>query len=293
MPRCAPTPRAAAIATLMVLTLLAGCSSSSHQAVTRAPTSPSASPSATSSIAPATATPSRGVVTSFYVRADRDRFWVEPETHTVAVTHAALASAAFTQVIAGHPTDPTLSTLAPIGTRVLGIALHVPVLTLDLSGAVRRHPLGALAEGAFAQQLAHTAAQFSGVTQLLVRVDGAAIMSLWGHLDWSKPITPDPYALTPVELTSPAYGATVPAGPLTVHGIANNVFEGVVSLELRNPAGVVVEHPSVQARQDRLAPWSWRFSTLLTPGHWSVTGYEVSAKDGHRIGESTRPLTVI
>jgi hypothetical protein len=44
----------------------------------------------------------------------------------------------------------------------------------------------------FAQQLAHTALLDSSLNELRVLINGEAISELWGHIDWSMPITADP-----------------------------------------------------------------------------------------------------
>lgn len=268
---------------LAALTALGGCSSSTK---TSGQPGGSSSPSASGpGGSPASPSQTASVtVQAYYVRSDPTRLWLEPELHRVPVVNGATAKAAYTQVVAGNPDDPSLRTLAPSGTRVLGVSMHAPTLTVDLSAEAQSTRLGSGAEAAFAQQLALTATQFAGMTQVSLRIEGKPITELWGHVDWSVPIKADQFVRTPVEFTSPTYGATIPAGRLTAKGTAQ-VFEGVVSLELRNAAGTVVESKTAMTRGDIRAPWSFTFTTVLTAGDWTVVGWEVSAKDGSRLGE--------
>jgi hypothetical protein len=274
------------------LLLLAACSAppGGQAPGSPAPSAPPAeSPAAEPSGEPAAEPPSGGVssVTSFFVRDQSGRLWIEPAVVELDAPTRAPAQAAVQALLRGDVRAPGLSTPANPATRVLGASLEEGVLTVDLSGDVRAPAAGAEAEAAFAQQLAHAVAQFDGIDAVRLWVDGGPVGDLWGHLDWAEPIAPDPLALSPVVISSPAWGAAVPTGALTVEGEANT-FEATVGLRLIAPDGTVAEETFTTATCGTGCRGTWsREFTLPSAGRWTVEATE----DDPSGGEGRPPFT--
>jgi hypothetical protein len=218
--------------------------------------------------------------TAFFVRSDDSGIWVEPETRELDAPTLGVAGAAIRLLVEGRTTDPNLTTLAPEGTEILGVDIAARVLVVDLSGAVRDAGGSSSQEIGFAQQLAHTGAQFDTVDAVRLRIDGADITELWGHLDWSEPIEPDPFALAPVDIVTPEWGAEVRAGEVTVSGEANT-FEATVELRLVAPDTSVVEDTFTTATSGSGERGTWEHTfTIDEPGRWSVEAVEPDPSDG-------------
>jgi len=295
---------AATLAILVAVTALSGgCSGAATQPVATATTSPSTvasttadpSPSAPPSPSPsptAEPTPSEPVgaeeVTVFLVRDAAGSLWVEPMTVALQEPTLGVARAAMTVLFRGVAPDPALGTPANPSTEVLGADIAGGVLTVDVSSAVREPVQGSAAETAFAQQLAHTGAQFDGGDAVALWVEGEPITELWGHVDWSEPITPDALAVSPMTVTEPAWGARVPTGEVTVAGEAN-VFEATVALRLLGPDGAVVEETFTTATCGTGCRGTWSHTfPVPTAGRWTIEAAETDPSDG----EGRPPFTV-
>ena len=160
-------------AAVAAITLLAGTA--------QAAAHPAAGPRPTSGQKP---------VLAYYVSDNGQALHVVAEQRPIQRTKAP-ARAAIGEALK-KPYGRGLATMAPTGARVLGVSLKDRVLTVDLSKQVRRNPgVGGAGEDAFAQQLAHTAAQFSSIDAVRLHVEGKAVRTLWGHRDWSQPVRPD------------------------------------------------------------------------------------------------------
>lgn len=220
--------------------------------------------------------------TAYFARIDNSGAWVEPETHELDEPTVGVARAALELAISGEPRNPDLATTAPEGTEVLGVSIADGVLTLDLSADIQATGAGSAQEQAFSQQLAHTAAQFDDVDAVRLHVDGAEITELWGHLDWSQPIEPDLFALTPVTIETPLWGEEVPAGEITAAGQANT-FEATVELRLIDPDGEVVEDTFTTATSGTgtRGTWEHTFETAIDePGEWTIEAAEPDPSGG-------------
>ena len=84
-----------------------------------------------------------------------------------------------------------LGTVVPQGITINNIKIADGVVTVDLGNTIRLASGSSSEETLFAQQLAHTALLDSSLTALRLVIDGQPISELWGHLDWSMPITAD------------------------------------------------------------------------------------------------------
>ena len=226
-------------------------------------------------------------VEAWYVRGGNRGPWVEPELRQLSAATVGVARAAFTEVITGDPHAPGLSTMAPEGTRILGVNRKDNLLILDVSDEIRSTSTGSAGEIAFAQQLAHTAAQFSGVDSVRLHVEGKPISQLWGHLDWSQPVEPDESAISPVVVTKPAHGATIPPGKTTFTGTANT-FEATVELRWINPSGKVAKQTFTTATCGSGCRGDWASTFAVTqPGRWKLIAAESDPSDGEGGGPFT------
>lgn len=221
------------------------------------------------------------VVQAWYVRAGSQNVFVEPERRTLASATVGVAKAALKETIEGTPRDPGLRTLAPEGTRVLGVNRRDAVIIVDVSDDVDRTGAGSAEETAFAQQLAHTVTQFDGVRSVRLLVEGERVTDLWGHLDWSRPIRPDEFAISPIIVSSPRHGQTVAAGTVTARGTANT-FEATVELTLRDPDGDVVKRTFTTATCGSGCRGEWKraFRDVTQPGRWALIATAPDASDG-------------
>jgi hypothetical protein len=270
-----------------VLVVLAACGGGADPVA--APTdSPSPAPTTEPATEPATPAPEdtepviqgTSEATAYFVRSDDSGVWVEPETHDLDAPTLGVAGAAIRLLVEGDTTDPNLETLAPEGTEILGVDIAERVLVVDLSGAVRDAGGSSSQEIGFAQQLAHTGAQFDTVDAVRLRIEGADITELWGHLDWSEPIEPDPFALAPIDIQSPEWSAEVRAGEVTLSGEANT-FEATVELRLIAPDTSVVEEAFTTATSGSGERGTWEHTfTIDEPGRWSVEAVEPDPSDG-------------
>ena len=84
-----------------------------------------------------------------------------------------------------------LGTAIPQGISIQNVDITDGVVILDLDDTIRLTSGSSSEEMLFAQQLAHTALLDSSLTELRVLINGEAIYELWGHIDWSMPITAD------------------------------------------------------------------------------------------------------
>lgn len=221
-------------------------------------------------------------ITAFFIRFDDSGAWVEPEVHTLEEPTVAVATAAIALAVEGSPHNPDLMTAAPEGTRVLDVRLEDGLLIVDLSEEVRGGSAGSSLEGAFAQQLAHTGAQFDTVEAVQLQIEGEPVEELWGHIIWDGPIEPDTFALTPITFEFPTWGQEVEPGPVTAGGQANT-FEATVELRLRDPDGAVVEDTFTTATSGTgtRGEWEHTFETPADrPGTWTVEAIEPDPSGG-------------
>ncbi|MGA1775157.1 MAG: Gmad2 immunoglobulin-like domain-containing protein [Nitriliruptoraceae bacterium] len=272
-------------ALLLAVGLLAGCSATDGGPE---PAGPSDAPvgDAPSGDAPAADPVATAVV--HLVRSGPAAFFVEPVPAAVplgapsgddAVSRIARAVAALLAVV--DPADPDLATSVPPGTLARDVILDGDVAVLDLGGALAGSSGGSAEEVTLAQQLAHTvvaaAPEVAGVRVLL---EGRPIESLWGHLDWSVPLVADPFALSPVTIEVPAFGATVPVGEVTLTGRAT-VFEGTVLVRLERADGTVLEEGFVTATEGGPGRGTWTWTvTLPEPGEYRLVAGASDPSDG-------------
>jgi hypothetical protein len=217
---------------------------------------------------------------AYLTRADDSGFWVEPVTAPLSEPTVAVARAAFELMVRGESPDPELHSLTGAGVEVLDVRIDGGTLVIDLSGALRDNRTGASGEAALAQQLAHTGAQFDTVDRVLLHLDGAPISELWGHLDWSEPVEPDPFALSPITFDSHTWGEQIPVGEVTVGGEANT-FEATVQLRLLGPNGDVIEETFTTATSGSGERGTWEHTFFFEgAATWTVEATEPDPSDG-------------
>lgn len=218
--------------------------------------------------------PGVDAVRVWVVRAEVDRAGLVSERRDLAAPTQAVATAALTELFEVDPVDPAHTAPAGTATTVRSVTLADGLLTVDVDAALAEVGGGAEAEALLAGAVASTATQFPTVDAVLLTVDGAPVEELWGHLDWSEPLTPAPDLLAPIDVTSPQWGDTHERGaPLEVRGDAS-VFEGTVLLELSDPDGAVVEETFTTAEVDDVG-FRGRFSLVFAAvpdraGTWRV-----------------------
>lgn len=250
---------------------------------TAAPTTPAGEPTPTST-EPTTGAGTDEVVV-YLVRSHETELWVEPVPVTLDEPTVAVARAAMEALVSGAASagaHPALETMVPDGTRLLDASVGDDgVLTVDLSGEVRDgSQSGGAGEEVFAQQLAHTGAQFDTVDAVRLWVEGEPVDELWGHLDWSEPVEPDEFATAPIWFTSHTWGEQVPAGDVTIGGEACT-FEATVELRLIAPDGSLAEEAFTTATSACPEGGSWEHTfTLGQPGTWTIEAVEPDPSGG-------------
>jgi hypothetical protein len=223
-------------------------------------------------------------VAVYFVRSHDSGTWVEPERHALDGPTEAVARGAMTLLFGGtDPYDPELTSEAPGEVRVLATNIRDRVLIVDVSDAITDRGAGSAQEIAFAQQLAHTGAAFDTVDAVQLWIEGEPIAELWGHLDWSQPIEPDPFALSPVTITEPAMdrdGATARVGEVVLRGEAT-VFEATVGIRVHGPDGDLVVEDFTTATEGAPGRGTWQHRvTLSEPGAYTVAASEDDPSDG-------------
>lgn len=219
----------------------------------------------------------------YFVRSDASGSWVEPERHQLEEETLAVARAAMELLFTAEPHDPDLTSLVPEGVEVLGVDLDDGVLTVDVSGELADAGGASAQEVAFTNQLAHTATAFDTVDAVTLWIDGEPIDGLWGHVDYSQPIEPDPFALSPITITTPPMGpdgATADTGEVLLGGQAT-VFEATVLIRVLDADGAVVEDTFTTASEGAPGRGTWEHTVRLSePGTYTVEVEEPDPSDG-------------
>jgi germination protein M len=268
----------AGLAAFGMLWALAGCADPAREPAR--PTGVRAATATTTAARPGAAVKQRGThlnggqlnLAVYYLRTFNGRRYLAPEWHPVPYTRA-VATAAVGELLAGEPACPGSRRPFPAGARLGGIDVDAGTATVELSRSAL--PAARAARRWSLQALVHTLTQFPTVRRVLVKVGGRAV---------AGPLTRDPaLPLAPIALREPAAGTLVRGDRLVVKGEAS-VFEGTVSLRLRDDRGQVMAQGYATAAEG--APGRGEFSGALTftppaTSHaWSVEAFEASAEDG-------------
>lgn len=227
-------------------------------------------------------------VTAWFLRETPDALWVEPRTTLVSPTEG-VARAAMEFLFSGKAGHPELTAVVS-DVEVLEVRREDDVLVVDVSEEVGEAG-GSGYEAGFAQQFAYTAAQFDGVRGARLLVEGEEIDTLWGHVDWSGVMEPEPFKETPITIESPDWGEQVPRGALTADGQANT-FEATLAVRLIDPDGKTVEEQWITATSGSgtRGTWEHTFSAKLDrAGTWTVEAEEPDPSGG---AEGRTPLVI-
>jgi len=290
----APRGRAARrVVTLAVVALaLAACGGGTDTPVAP-PAPPAPAPGPTEPAAPVDEVPvDEPTIEVFLVRSGPAAFFVEPvpvrlpEAPNGLEARVEVALEALLSIVT--PFDPDLFTSVPVDTRLRSVRIADGVVTIDLGDGIVGSSGASSQEVTFAAQLAHTALLDPELTGLRVLIDGAPITELWGHLDWSQPLTADPFALSPVTITTPLHDAELAPGPVTVQGRAT-VFEATVVVRVEREDGSVLVEDFVTATEGGpgRGDWTWTV-TLDRPGRYRIIA---GASDPSGGAEGPPPFT--
>jgi len=186
--------------------------------------------------------------------------------------------------------DPELGSSVPAGTRLLGVTLDAGVVTVDLGGTIAAAGSSGSSsqELTLAEQLAHTVSLDASITGVRLTIAGEPIDELWGHLDWSRPIAPDPFLLSPVTIDSPAHETIVDSdgaaanGPYTVEVRGHaTVFEATVLISAFDRTGTLLSEGFLTASTGapERGTWVWDLE-LPGPGVYRIEVAESDPSDG-------------
>ncbi|WP_432547398.1 Gmad2 immunoglobulin-like domain-containing protein [Kineococcus sp. SYSU DK004] len=200
------------------------------------------------------------------------------------------------RVALSPPRDPDYLVPWPEGTRLLGVERLEDLVTVDLSAEAATPPPdadAALAQAAL-QQVVHTVtAADPSVAGVQLLVDGSRVPDLWdlgAHAGEALARASAAEVLGPVWVLQPEEGARV-TSPVTVAGRAT-VFEGTVGWDVVDAGGRVVAQGWTTA--SAAGPGRGDFSVVvdLPPGEHTVRAFSESARDGSRVAEDSKAVTV-
>ena len=174
--------------------------------------------------------------------------WFSRDNGLVAVrrTHVPtqlVATAAMKALLAGPTADERsagVTSAVPPGTRLLGIAIHNGLATVDLTSEYQSGG-GALSMQTRLGQVVYTLTQFPTVQKVRFRLDGSPVNVFSSEgIVLSHPVGRSDYAdlLPAIAVDKPVAGDHV-TSPVTVSGTAN-VFEANVTVEVLDAKGKVV-----------------------------------------------------
>ncbi|MCP2328595.1 hypothetical protein HDA40_007102 [Hamadaea flava] len=272
------------LAASLGLALLAGCT-------TPAPV-PSGSPPASHAASVSASAPGSGLLPVYYTLSDRGTPKLVREFHRLAVaadTPAGKTTAAVAEMLRPSALDPDYKTLWPVGVRVTGCSVDGDVVTVDLTGLTSG--VGAEAEGQAVQQLVWTATANSGASRVRIRVDGATVETVFGHVSVKDPVRRAEAVdtLHLVWVISPQQGETV-GRDVTLH-LAGIVFENTLNYEILRD-GKVVQHEVVTLEPGHPAMGEKKVTVRLSPGSYVVRAYEISMADSSRQHVDNHTFTV-
>ena len=289
--RWVPLTLGAAAATVLVI---GGAAWWAQRQPDRPPAASPVEPRASGSAQPsAEAPPPRAVtVPAYYVgdTAAGRRLFAE-ERHVADATGTDL-QVAVDEALNGQPLDPDYDPW-PVSGVTAEATTADGVITIDLSGL--SGPTGELddADARIALQALVWTADAATKTTLPVQflVDGKPSDTLLAT-DVSSPVPPTSAdsALSPVQVTSPTEGATVPT-QFQVTGRAST-FEANVVWELRQGEKTVRNGFTTARECCTLSPYS--FTVTAPPGTYTLVVHDTDESDGEGVGTSqdTRTITV-
>lgn len=231
-------------------------------------------------------------VEMFYVGDTPTGFKLFSEKYSFQVA-GDLASEALARLISGRakPIDPDYGNLWGSGTSLNVYTRDGATGIIDLK--MGKLNVGAEAESRAIDQLLWTVSGIDPtITGILLLVDGQPIESLAGHVDASKKIMKQMSyeVLSNLQISSFAQGEIL-STPVVISGEACT-FEANVLWTLRKDDKVIKSEPTTakSACPDR-STWSVTLGNL-TPGNYSFTVEDFSAKDGSLSSRDDKTFTV-
>jgi len=266
-------------AALVLILLMAGCSSSSRTPIARTVPSPDISASSPSPAGSPSPRPVRTVARAvYYLHDDGSGPRLYREFHPRATTTGTVRDAV-TAMLTEPAYDGDYTSLWPRGTAVRGARVSGTTAFVDLSRAATRSSSGAEGEAQSLQQLAWTVtAAAPSVRTVQLLIEGRAPETLWGHVDTSRPISRGQAASVLGAVWLLLRDGTAVARGGAIHGEAT-VFEATVSYEWRQ-GGRVVKQGSTNAAVGAPGRGRWQLTANVPPGRYLLRAFESSAKDG-------------
>ncbi len=198
--------------------------------------------------------------------------------------------------------DIGMSSLIPVGTRVLGIAIDDTTATVDLSGEFENSIGGTLAESMQIAQVVFTVTQFDGIDRVKFHIDGQPQDALLSHgFEVGDGLTRDDFGnIRPAILVEQPYPGAAVANPLVIAG-ESNTFEATVQFSVLTGGGdgLVVMDGFTTATAGNGTWGTYEAEVDLTqfpdsylPGRGAVVVFEVSPADGGPTNIVEIPITL-
>jgi spore germination protein GerM len=188
------------------------------------------------------------------------------------------------------------SSAIPSGSDVHSVTVDGSVATVDLTRQFEIGPSNLSMEARVAQ-VVFTVTQFSGIDHVRFRIDGAVVTTIGSTIGGESVMVDNvdraAFAnITPLILVeSPTPGQTVGA-PLRVRGMSDT-FEAGINYTLYDSSGGVLAEGYTTATAGTGAWGTFDFDitpTVEPAGPVRLSVYELSAKDGSRVNETSIPL---
>jgi germination protein M len=294
-------------AALCVLMVAVACGTDDDAAVDDDPPDTTTTTTTTTTIAPTTTTTTTApdeddepvAVSVYFMDGEQLRVgWVR-QVEPPAVAEGALLD--LLEGVNADEQDLGMTSAIPEGTELLGVAVEGDVATVDLSGEFAEGG-GTLSMNARLAQVVYTVTQFPTVEAMRLHLDGEPATALGGEgLMVDRLLTREDFEFQgdmehlapPILVETPRPGEQVDPS-LRVAG-SSNTFEAALYLEVIDDDGeVLVEETFVMATAGTGTRGTFDATVEVPPGSGPITllAYEISARDGSRVGIVEVPLQV-
>jgi hypothetical protein len=195
---------------------------------------------------------------------------------------AAMTRAAVTEMLDGRSAyDPDYFSSWPASTKVRDVSVSGATVTVDLSGASVNAD-DPPSEKAALQQLIWTATAASDTDGMRLLLDGQPVTKLWNLLPAGGTLRRGSYVdnVAPVWVIDPQEGAVLTGKDGVTIKVAGIVFEATMRVRVRDSSGKIVFDRSILLNAGPPAQGTGSVHTpALAPGHYTVEGFFLSAKD--------------
>jgi hypothetical protein len=224
------------------------------------------------------------------------------ESHQVEVGESrTILEAAANEAVGGEPSDPDYRNVWPAATSITGVSFDgigdAGELQVTFARSVAARPAGISAKeaGMAVDALVRTVqAAAKAPAPVSFYVEGSQHQIEVLGVPTNEPLAAgaDDDSLALVSISSPANGATVPAGDLKVTGMAA-AFEANVIWELVVGGDVVVKHGHTTARECcTLAPYEFTINDLAPGTYTLVVHDEDMSGEGRPVNQDTKEIVV-